>query len=354
MSLKDRLKTEIAEHGPMSVAAYMTRCLHDPLDGYYATRPALGEGGDFITAPLVSQMFGELLGLWAAETWRRLGRPAPFCLIEIGPGDGTLMSDALRAARLAPDFLEAAELVLVETSSPLIELQKVRLAGAPLRPSWVARLSDARRGPFVLIANELLDCLPVVQSVRTDQGWRERCVGLDAGGELVFGLGPWSPAPPSASGEEPGLVWEASPAQEALGEEIGALAAEQGGCALLIDYGRDAPGPGDTLQALRAHRKVDPLACPGEADLTVWADFPTFRRGAERHARTALLEQGELLRRLGIVERAEALSRAQPDLAPMIGRQLERLASAQAMGSIYKACAVFPEGFAPPGFEQAP
>src|SRR5580658_2900977 len=177
MSLKDRLAAEIAAEGPIDIAAFMTRCLHDPLDGYYATRPAMGARGDFITAPLVSQMFGELIGLWLVETWRRLGAPARFILAEVGPGDGTLMADALRAARLDPSFLDAAALWLVETSAPLRALQAERLGAA--RPHWASSLgelpADAR---LLLVANELLDCLPARQFLRTALGSAERVVGL--------------------------------------------------------------------------------------------------------------------------------------------------------------------------------
>ncbi len=156
----------------------MTWCLHDPHAGYYATRPALGESGDFITAPLVSQMFGELLGLWAAEAWSRMGRPARVILAEAGPGDGTLMSDALRAARLEPAFLAAAELYLIETSPVLMKAQAERLGVGPLSPRWVTPCRSCRRTrPLILLANELLDCLPARQFVRTAKGWAERVVG---------------------------------------------------------------------------------------------------------------------------------------------------------------------------------
>ena len=182
MNLKDRLKAEIRAGGPISISRFMTACLHDPRDGYYATRPRLGEDGDFITAPLVSQMFGELLGLWAVALWRGLGRPERMLLVEAGPGDGTLIADALRAARLDPDFLAAADLWLIETSAPLIAAQRARLDGAPLTPTWAAGLSDLPDdAPLVLIANEFLDCLPVRQFIRTDKGWAERMVGLEAG-----------------------------------------------------------------------------------------------------------------------------------------------------------------------------
>jgi NADH dehydrogenase [ubiquinone] 1 alpha subcomplex assembly factor 7 len=186
MSLLDRLRAQIAQDGPISVAEYFTRCLHDPRDGYYATRPALGEGGDFLTAPGVSQMFGELIGLWLLETWNRMGRPAPVRLVEMGPGDGTLISDILRAARLLPGFLEAADLWLVEVSPPLRAVQAATLADAPLTPRWADRLDAVPAdAPLLLVANEVLDCLPARQFVRTDGGWAERMVGLDEAGNRV-------------------------------------------------------------------------------------------------------------------------------------------------------------------------
>jgi NADH dehydrogenase [ubiquinone] 1 alpha subcomplex assembly factor 7 len=354
-SLKDRLKAEIAQSGPITVAQYMTACLHDPRDGYYATRPALGEAGDFITAPLVSQMFGELLGLWATEVWVRLGRPDRVLLVEAGPGDGTLMSDALRAARHAPGFLDAVKLVLVDTSPPLIEAQRARLAGGPAEPAWAASLAELPDGaPVILLANELLDCLPARQFVRTAKGWAERVVGLAPDGELAFGLTP-SPAGVALPESEIGDLIEVSPAQEAFGAELGALIARQGGAALLIDYGRAEPGPGDTLQALKRHQKVGPLDSPGEADLTVHADFPAVAAAARRAGAqtSAILTQAELLARLGIQHRAEALQRARPDRAEILQRQLARLTAPDQMGDLFKALAVHGHGLVPPGFEEA-
>jgi SAM-dependent MidA family methyltransferase len=355
MSLEDRLKGQIASGGPLTVAQYMTACLHDPQDGYYATRPRLGEGGDFVTAPLVSQMFGELLGLWAAECWVRMGRPARVLLVEAGPGDGTLMSDVLRAARLAPGFLAAAELWLVETSAPLVEAQKARLAGAPLKPRWTGDLAALPAdAPLLLLANELLDCLPARQFVRTPRGWAERLVGLDAAGALAFGLSsrPVDRLMPEA---EVGAVVEVSPAQEAFGEALGARIARDGGAALLIDYGRDHPGYGDTLQALKGHAKVEPLERPGEADLTVHADFPAVAAAARRAGAEAspILTQGDLLQRLGVRQRAEALARARPDRAETLSRQLERLIAPDQMGSLFKALAIHSAGLVPPGFEES-
>jgi SAM-dependent MidA family methyltransferase len=327
----------------------MTACLHDPDFGYYATRPALGLAGDFVTAPLVSQMFGELLGVWAASTWELMGRPRGFRLVEMGPGDGTLMSDVLRAVRHAPGFLEAADLWLVEVSEPLKALQRERLGKAP---RWAASLAEVPDGePIVLIANELLDCLPARQFVRTAAGWAEQVVGLDRAGALTFGLAntPVASLLPDAA---VGQVYEQSAAQAALGSEIGHRIARDGGAALLIDYGRAKPGFGDTLQALRRHEKVDPLARPGEADLTIHVDFPAVMEAARAEgAEAAILTQTELLARLGIGERAEALVRARPERSATLGRQLHRLIGADEMGELFKACAIFEPGQPPPAFE---
>lgn len=357
MSLRDRLKALIAAEGPITVADYMSACLHDPRFGYYATHPRLGAEGDFITAPLVSQMFGELLGLWAVEIWTRLGRPAPFRLVEIGPGDGTLMNDALRAARLAPEFLAAADLWLVEPSAPLRRVQAERLADAA--PRWADRLDGVPLDtPIIAIANEVLDCLPARQFVRTAEGWAERRVGL-RNGALAFGLSPVPGGffPPTGLQDAPlGVVVEVSPAQAAFGRALGERIAADGGCALLIDYGRDRPEAGDTLQALKSHAKLDPLATPGEADLTVHADFPAVAaaaRGAGA-AVTRIVSQAALLCALGLDQRAAALAKARPDRADVIARQHARLTSPDQMGTLFKALAIHTPGLSVPGFEEHP
>jgi NADH dehydrogenase [ubiquinone] 1 alpha subcomplex assembly factor 7 len=350
MTLASRLAAEIALTGPISVADFMTRALHDPIDGYYATHPALGEHGDFITAPLVSQMFGELIGVWLVETWRRLGEPSPFLLAEAGPGDGVLMSDVMRAARLAPRFCDGAHVWLIECSRPLRQVQAERLADAA--PRWAASLDELPPdAPLLLVANEFLDCLPARQFQRTAGGWAERVVGLDDDGHLAFGLRPALVA--GAPSAPVGAVIERSDAQAAFAAALARRLLSHGGAALLIDYGAAATGCGDTLQALKRHRKVDPLAAPGEADLTVHAEFAAVIEAARGEgAGAAILTQAELLGRLGVEARASALAKARPDRAEVISRQLHRLIAADAMGELFKAVALW-VGAAPPAFEDA-
>ena len=356
MSLRDRLAREIALTGPMTVADYVTRCLHDPEGGYYATRPSIGATGDFITAPMISQMFGELIGLWAIELWRRLGAPERVRLVEVGPGDGTLMADALRAARLDPEFLRAVDLILIEPSPPLREAQARMLADSDLHPRWVSSLdridTDA---PVILIANEVLDCLPARQFVKTEDGWAERRIGVTDDGGLTFGLVKISGGFKRPDFEvEPGQIVEISDQQAAFGRDLATLVKAASGAALLIDYGRARAEAGDTLQALRRHQKVDPLDSPGEADLTQWADFPTVLEAAVHAGAdvTGTMGQGEFLNLLGIEHRADRLKAGRPDAAPVIDRQLARLTADDQMGTLFKACAIFsPRTLVVPGFE---
>lgn len=355
MTLKDRLAAEIAANGPMSIADFMSRCLFDPDFGYYATRPRLGAEGDFVTAPLVSQIFGELIGLWAVDAWMRLGSPDPFLFVEVGPGDGALFVDMATAASIRPAFRAAARPILVEPSGPLRSLQRARLDAKGVSASHVVSLGDVPADlPLILVANELLDCLPADQFMRTPEGWFEKRVGLDGEGGLQFGLVPASPPPGVPVDAPPGHIWERSAAQTAFGAEVGARVAAQGGVALFIDYGRASPEAGDTLQALKDHRKVDPLQHPGEADLTVWADFPAFLAAARAAgaATSGPLEQGRWLLSLGAAERAAALARSAPDRADIVDRQLRRLVDPQEMGALFKVAAIHQKE-APPfaGFE---
>jgi SAM-dependent MidA family methyltransferase len=277
-----------------------------------------------------------------------MGQPDEVRFVEMGPGDGTLMGDMLKTLRHAPGFLDAADVWLVETSGPLRDLQAAKLGD---RCRWAERLDQVPDGaPLILVANELLDCLPARQFVRTAVGWSEQVVGLDRDGELGFGLIP-SPVAGLLPDARPGEVFEQSPAQAALGAELGARIAADGGAALLIDYGRAEPGFGDTLQALRRHEKVDPLDEPGTADLTVHADFPAVMAAAEREGvHTAILTQCDFLSRLGIGARAEALVRAQPAKSGTIGRQLTRLIAGDEMGELFKACVIHSPDWTPPPF----
>jgi SAM-dependent MidA family methyltransferase len=358
-ALGERLRDGIARDGPMPLDAYMAACLLDPQQGYYMRRDPLGRGGDFVTAPEISQMFGELLGLWAAQLWADLGGPPKIRLVELGPGRGTLMRDALRAAAKAPGFVDAAEVWLVERSPVLRAAQSAAVPSASFADSF----ADVPAGPLLLLANEFFDALPIRQFVRRAGGWRERCVGLDRlGAGLV-----WVDRPPEAhpSGAPPdlppdareGAIVERCAEGAAVARAIGARLAAEGGGALIVDYGAVPPrtGGGDSFQAVRAHRMVDPLAHPGEADLTAHVDFDALARGLREGgaAVSPLLTQGALLRRLGIGARAAALARARPDRAGAIAAQHARLTGEDSMGALFKALAATGPGQPPPpGFEE--
>lgn len=351
-ALAERIARAITLAGPISIAQFMGAANAH----YYATRDPLGARGDFTTAPEVSQMFGELIGLWAVETWQRLGAPERVRLVEVGPGDGTLMADALRAARLVPDFLQAVDLILIEPSAPLREMQARMLADSDVHPRWVTGLERIETdAPVILIANEVLDCMPARQFVKTGDGWAERRVGVNDNGELLFGLVAISGGFKRPDFEmEPGQTLEISDQQAAFGRDLARLVSAASGAALLIDYGRARPEAGDTLQGLYRHRKVDPLESPGAADLTQWADFPAVLEAAVHAGAdvTGCRDQGDFLSRLGIEARAERLMTARPDVAPVIQRQLDRLTAPDQMGTLFKAAAIFsPRSLMVPGFE---
>ncbi|HET7716600.1 MAG TPA: SAM-dependent methyltransferase, partial [Bauldia sp.] len=296
--LGEKIAALIAANGPITIADYMALCLGDREHGYYMVREPFGGSGDFITAPEVSQIFGELIGLWAVATWQAMGSPSPFVLVELGPGRGTLMADLLRAARLRPAFLDAARIHLVETSPRLRAIQEATLAGAAV--TWHAAIDALPAGPAIVVANEFFDALPIRQYVATASGWAERMVGLDEAGRLRFGMrdsaGPSSTVPthakpsarmgkptPSGEGDTPygaGGIVEISPAATAIMSTLATRIASDGGAALIIDYGYEGPAFGETLQAVRGHRHVDPLAEPGEADLTAHVDFAALARAA--------------------------------------------------------------------------
>lgn len=348
--LCNKLRRLIRTNGPMSVADYMALALGDPEHGYYVTRDPLGAAGDFVTAPEVSQMFGEIVGAWLIDVWRRGGAPDPVNLVELGPGRGTLMADILRVARHAPDFLAALSVHLVETSPVLRERQAEALQSAGAAPSWHAAFRDVPVGPTLLVANEFFDALPIRQFVRLD-AWRERVVGLDQRDRLVFGIGPdvlrYGPEAP------PGSIFEVRPVADALIAEIAGRIAAEGGAALVIDYGHAESAPGETLQAVRQHAFADPLAAPGQADLTAHVDFAALARAARRSggACHGPITQGAFLTALGLEARAARLA-ATADQATRqaLTDAVERLAGPEEMGSLFKVLALTPAAIVPPPF----
>lgn len=357
--LAARLIALIRASGPMTVADYMAACLSDPEHGYYMAREPFGRGGDFVTSPEVSQMFGELIGLWAVATWQAMGSPPRFVLAELGPGRGSLMADLLRAARLRPAFLAAAEVHLVETSPRLRRAQEAALAGHDV--TWHQAVGELPTGPLIAVANEFFDALPIRQFVRTRDGWAERMVGIDETDRLVFGLRPAAePAPrdagadQQAAGHRMGAVLEVCPAATAAMSSLAARLAAHGGAMLAIDYGYEGPAFGETLQAVRGHRYDDPLAAPGEADLTAHVDFAALARAAAEAgaAPRPLIAQGEFLRRLGIAERAARLAAGKDQTArAAIAAAAQRLTAPDAMGGLFRVLAVSAPGLALPAFD---
>jgi NADH dehydrogenase [ubiquinone] 1 alpha subcomplex assembly factor 7 len=399
--LGQKLKRLIEANGPLSIADYMAHCMSDPEHGYYTTRDPFGARGDFVTAPEISQMFGEIVAAWLIETRRLVGAPSPVRLIELGPGRGTLMADILRVAAKAPDFSDAIKVHLVETSPALKYRQAETLASFQRDIKWHASFSEVPEGPLLLVANEFFDALPIRQYVRVDGAWRERVVGLDVGGQLTLGIGvgtldnadplilrPGSDKVGTASKETPentgdtalrasrlrsaehlsmrevestpaatdlpigrrlsgsgteGDFLELRPAADALMAEIARRIVEHGGAALIIDYGHDAPPFGDTLQAVRGHKYADPLDSPGEADLTAHVDFGALARtarawGASVHGP---MNQGDFLVSLGLLERAGRLGRnADAATREALRVAVERLAGAGQMGRLFKVAAI--------------
>jgi SAM-dependent MidA family methyltransferase len=345
----------IRRDGALPVAEFMRLCLSHPQHGYYRTQQAIGAGGDFVTAPEISQMFGELIGLWAAEIWTAMGRPLSVRLVELGPGRGTLMADALRAVeRVAPEFRQALDLHLVEINPALRQCQASALAGA--QPSWHDDAGSVPDGPIIVIANEFFDALPVRQVVRAGDGWRERLVACD-GDRFVFALGDAAPAPNLGERQAPeGSVVEIAPERDLYAGKLAARVATQGGAVLIVDYGAPLPGIGDTLQAVRAQKKVDPLAEPGLADLTTHVDFSSLAKAARAAGAATYgpIPQAHFLQRLGIAARAAILlRRATETQAREIEAAVHRLIGAGEMGTLFQALAFAqPNLPVPPGFDR--
>jgi NADH dehydrogenase [ubiquinone] 1 alpha subcomplex assembly factor 7 len=354
-SLLEQLRVDLGQDGPISVERYMGLALTDPVFGYYMTRDPFGAAGDFVTAPEISQMFGELIGLWAAGVWNSMGQPKRLLLIELGPGRGTLMQDALRAARIVPEFRAALEVHFVETSPILREAQRAAIAQSGLEAAWHDRIETVPEGPAIIIANEFFDALPVRHYVKTPDGWCERLIGLAADGSLSFGMAR-EPEPYIKADAETGAVLEIGAIAYQVMLAVAARIRQQGGAALVVDYGHTETMIGETLQAVHNHQFVDPLDDPGTADLTAHVDFAALSRaaravGADVHG---TVTQRDFLIALGINERAKALrQRADAAHAAEIDAALKRLIGddSQDMGGLFKVLAITQPGMPrPPGF----
>ena len=358
--LEAEIRRLISIAGPMPIAQYMATCLYHPIHGYYMTRDRFGAAGDFITAPEISQMFGELIGLWAAAVWRQMGSPENVRLIELGPGRGTMMADALRAAKVVPDFHSAIVVHLVELSPVMQQLQQQRLERFGVSLLWHKALKEVPEGPAIILANEFFDALPVHQAVKQEDGWRERVVMVDSKGNFMLDarLAPLPHLerllPPRLRNAPPGSVFEWRTDSVAL--EIGRRVARNG-AALVIDYGHIETEVGDTVQAVGQHAYANPLVAPGLVDLTAHVDFQSLAEAADSiGARIhGPLHQGKFLRRLGIETRAATLkAKAPPDKMSQIDAQVERLtgSGAREMGMLFKALGIGdPKLGILPGFE---
>lgn len=349
--IEAQLIRRIAATGPITVAEYMSLCLTDPQHGYYTTRDPLGAAGDFTTAPEISQMFGEMLGLCLAQSWLDRGAPESFVLAELGPGRGTLMADILRVTTSVPGFHAGLTVHLVETSRALRQIQRETIDQSIAHHDTVDTLPDA---PLFLVANEFFDALPVRQFQREGDRWRERVVGLEDD-RLIIGLA--DPMPPDhlahrLGDTSEGDIVETSAVSQAVAATLGLRIARHGGVALVIDYG-GWRSLGDTFQALRQHKTVDPLSTPGKADLTAHVDFEALARSVHPAQASPMIGQGVLLERLGITARAQQLAKN------LQGTALEshiaahrRLTHAHEMGTLFKAIAVYQVGTPPPpGFD---
>ncbi|WP_296736820.1 class I SAM-dependent methyltransferase [Mesorhizobium sp.] len=341
--LKDRIAGLIGAVGPIPVSEYMALCLFDPEHGYYTTREPFGAAGDFITAPEISQMFGELVAVWLYQAWNDSGRPQPSTFAEIGPGRGTLMKDMLRTwSRLDPTLTAGASFAMIETSPRLAEIQKQTLSSQSARLDWHQTIDTLPNRPLFIVGNELFDAVPIRQFVHAGADWRERMVGLDDDDNLQFFAGAGSVEaallPDDATDAPQGAIAEVAPARTALMSAIAGPIAARGGAGLFIDYGHLRPGIGDTLQALRKHEHENVLANPGEADLTAHVDFAALASAVKAHGlETELTTQGEFLLGLGLLERAGSLgANADGPTRQAISDAVERLAGPDAMGELFK------------------
>jgi NADH dehydrogenase [ubiquinone] 1 alpha subcomplex assembly factor 7 len=346
MSLLDILKRRIIAEGPISIADYMAEALLHPKFGYYCTSMPFGAAGDFTTAPEISQMFGELIGLCLVQSWLDQGAPQPFVLAELGPGRGTLMADMLRAARQVPHF--KPQIVLIEASVSLQKVQEKTLEGYEI--TWLERVEDLPKGPLFLVTNEFFDALPIRQFQRGAKAWREIRVGLE-GGALSFGLAQEQVQPVlnhRLADTKAGDIVELCPALPPIMDILSQQIAEFGGAALIIDYG-DWRSKGDTLQALKGHKPQSPLLAPGSADLTAHVDFEAIAKASRAACVTEMTPQGVFLERLGITTRAQAL--AQKLSGAMLQQHItahRRLTHPSEMGNLFKVIGLYKNTAPPP------
>ncbi len=355
-----RIAARIRRRGPLRVDQFMAIALQDPEHGYYRRARPIGREGDFVTAPEISQIFGELIGLWLGERWLAMGRPRPVRLLELGPGRGTLMADVWRACRVVPGFHEAATIHLVEINETLLAEQGKRLDNV----TWHENIADVPSGPTLVIANEFFDAFPIRQFVRSHGRWQERAVGLaDDGKRLCWTVVPaaesdlhvMAPASWLTTAAE-GAVFEAAPAAAAYAEKVAERLAQDGGAALIIDYGYEGPAFGDSLQAVFRHRFADPLARPGMQDLTAHVDFTILRRAAQAAGLAVFgpVPQGRFLLELGLAVRlARLVAGKPPAVAQILQTAAERLVAPDQMGALFKVMAWTTLADTPPGFTTA-
>jgi SAM-dependent MidA family methyltransferase len=352
-SLSDQIKKEIQRDGAMPISTYMERCLYDPHQGYYTTRIVFGTEGDFVTAPEISQIFGELIGAWAMDTWVKLGKPSPFNLIEMGPGRGTLMSDMIRSFKTNSNFSSAAQIKLVEISANLKDAQQRKLKNCGFNIEWHEDISTLLDQPFIIITNELLDALPFEQYVKTQDGWMMRCVNAIEN-DFCFTTNSQhideSNLPSDADNQPLGTIFEKSAPRENLIKTIASKIAIQTSAALMIDYGHDKSGFGDTFQALKDNKYCEVLSHQGQEDLTNHVDFEALSTIAatQKINPHEIITQGEFLLRLGLLERAGQLGHGKHQAQQRAIRQaVERLAgndpNKHQMGDLFKALILSPK-----------
>ena len=337
----------IEADGPMTVDRFFALALGHPEHGYYMGRDPFGRAGDFITAPEVSQMFGELIGIWCAAGWQMMDAPAEWNLIELGPGRGTLMADALRACSVMPGLRDRLTVHLVEMSPELRKVQGETLKRAGVEPVWHDRLEDVPDAPSLIIANEFFDALPIQQIQKQAGRWHERVIGVGEDGGLTFGLAadpvPDALVPAWARDAEDGAIAELSPARGAAAREVGRRITQNTGAALIIDYGHVRSGVGDTLQAIAKHQFADVLARPGEADITSHVDFEALAAAITTMGAKAYgpVTQGDFLVKMGLREREEMLrKRADARARIRLSKGAQRLVAGNQMGQLFKVLAV--------------